>query len=585
MWQAFSVSAGNAQHLDGALANAVAPAVKTLALDRFSFVRWVDGRGPHLRLAFGRDGWDDGGVEEVAERLREGLGRADEAPVREPVLPLPASQRKQAPYAVEPMALDGDDVPEHRLHDVSSATVLAALPELPRGGERFAYGLSLMTALSEAALERPDRPAFWDDLTRRWTGDDERGRRLLERLAQQADRLGPGLVEQARALRDTGAPGAALRVYARECGELLAGASRDDLARHAHLTANRLGVTPLEEALLASVLAAGVRVDGSGGPATDAPAEPADTASAPAGEGEAAVRLVSVTKDGDEAPVLDDITLEVARGETFGLLGPDGAGKSSLLGIAAGLRVAASGDVRVLGRDPRRERQALRGDVAMPVPDGELAEESTVRENLELRARAQGAGTVDAVLEATALQELAATPARELEPGALRRLALGTALLDEPAVLLLDEPTAGLSAVEREEVWAIVAARRDAGATTIIATSSLQEVRSTCDRCALVIGGQIVAAGPPEELAAEQFPSRSVHFRVTDEPDRALLEDLPEAGAVRIDDRPDHWAIEIETLQPDELLKLLGADPDFPRIGGVSGEDLERTFLRPKEGA
>ena len=296
-----------------------------------------------------------------------------------------------------------------------------------------------------------------------------------------------------------------------------------------------------------------------------------------------ALRLDSVTKEGDEQPVLDDVSLEVRAGETFGLLGPEGAGKSSLLGIAAGLRVAAAGDVRVLGHDPRRDRDALEGQVATPIPDSELADEATVRENLELRARAQRGGGVDEALSATGLLERAGTAVRELELGERRRVAIATALVSDPVVLLLDEPTAGLSAVEREEVWRVVGDRRERGATTILATSSLQEVRSVCDRGAFVVGGSVLAVEDPETLAADHFSERSVHFQVTDEPDRALLDDLPEVGSVRIDQRPDHWAVEVQTLQPDELLRLLGADPDFPRIARVTDEDLDGTFLRPKE--
>ena len=572
-WLSFAIFAGGAERLDGALERAVAPTIDAARPERWSFLRWVDARGPHVRLAL-----DGGQLDEIAaaQQLSEGLERLDDAPVRDHVLPLPASQRRSTGHrGVEPLELSDAEAPTDPLHQLSSEVVLAALPELPRGRERFAFGLSLMTALSEAAVEREGRAAFWDDLARRWTGADDRGRRLLEQLARYADRLGGGLVDQARDLRDRGAPGEALARYAEACARQLDSGDLDRIRHHAHLTSNRLGVTPLEEALLASVLATGVRTS-----AVSAPSAGVDAASDTEVGADGVVEVAEVSKEGEERPVLEDVSFSVSEGEVFGLLGPDGAGKSSLLGIAAGLRVSSRGSVRVLGRDPRRERAELASEIAVPLPDEELSDESTVRENLELAARTNGGG-VDRTLEAVGLRERAGTPVVDLDRGERRRLALATALLDDPAVLLLDEPTAGLSPVEREAVWDVVLARREAGATTILATSSLQEAAALCDRTALIVGGSVVSIGAPEQLADDHFRRRSVHFSLREEPDVALLDDLPDVLTVRVDERPDHWAVEVETLQPDELLKLLGADPEFPKIVSVSAEDLEGTFTRP----
>ena len=572
-WISFAIVPGGAERLDAALERAVGPTVAVARPQRWSFLRWVDARGPHVRLAL------DGGQLDhaaAAQQLADGLEGLDDVPVRDNVLPLPASQRGAGHRGVERLELADPDAPTDPLHQLSSEVVLAALPELPRGRERFAFGLSLMTALSDAALKQDARAAFWEDLARRWTGADERGRRLLEQLARYADRLGGDLVEQARELRDRGAPADTLARYAEACENGLDCDDPERTRRHAHLTSNRLGVTPLEEALLASVLATGVRTTAaSPGPAVG------DGAFEPQVEPNEVVEVAEVSKEGEDWPVLEDVSFSVREGETFGLLGPEGAGKSSLLGIAAGLRVSSGGSVRVLGRDPRRNRAELSREIATSLPDEEFAENSTVRENLELAARG-GGGDLGRTLEAVGLLERARTRVIDLDRGERRRLVVATALLSDPAVLLLDEPTAGLSPVERESVWRIFLERHEAGATTILATSSLQEAVAVCDRAALIVGGSVVSIDSPAKLAEDHFARRSVHFSLKEEPDSALLEDLPDVLALRVDERADHWAVEIETLQPDELLKLLGADPEFPRIVSVSAEDLAGTFTRPE---
>ena len=104
-------------------------------------------------------------------------------------------------------------------------------------------------------------------------------------------------------------------------------------------------------------------------------------------------------------------------------------------------------------------------------------------------------------------------------------------------------------------------------------------MRSACDRAALMLAGRIVDVGDPDELAEHHFSTRTIRFRTVDEPDVALLQDLPEVDAVTVDARPDHYALEVTTTQPDELLRVIGNDPEFPEIVWVAAEDLEATFV------
>jgi ABC-2 type transport system ATP-binding protein len=575
-WLSFAVRpAGGAGRLDDVLRHAIEPVITERAPERWSFVRWIDGRGPHVRVALWDEAWSSGDADALREQLTRSIRELPDSPDPQRLLPLPASQRRAAERAgVEPVELRAGEEPDDALHQVSSEVVLAAITELPfRGRERFAYAMTLMRALADRAVAPDALAEFWEDVARRWTGTGEPGRRVLAHLAERVDDLADELHSLASSVRADNALAAGLERYESSCGECGA----EEARRHAHLTNNRLGITPLEEALLACVLAKVTARGGddvtAGGDATTSDDATEDAGSQPGGREVVVLRQVS--KAGEEGPILDDISLTVHEGEVLGILGPGAAGKSSLLGIAAGLRVASRGDVRVLGDAPRVERGAL----AIPLPEDELSPNATARENLELHVDDPGAD-VDAALRSTGLHDRAATPAGDLDLGERRRLAIAAALLEDPAVLLLDEPTAGLSAIEREGIWRVVADRRARGATTILATTSLQETLSTCDRAALVVGGTLVTTGSPQQIADDHFPERSLHFRVIEEPAPELIADLPEVGAVRMEPRPDHVAIEVRTRQPDELLKLLGADVEFPEIVTVAAEDLEGTFLR-----
>jgi len=544
-----AVFAGGADAIDAALTLAVAPAVRGLAPRRWSFLRWTAADGSHVRVTFEAD-QDE--ADELGRRVEAGLERAANARRLEPLLPRPASQRDARAHTGVRLTPAADEGLLEPLHQLSSEVVLDALQELESGRERGAFGLGLMATAAQSALGRGAGPELWSDLAQQRLGEDARGQRLIAQLTRRAGGLREELVESLRTLRRDRVTADALSRYGDGCRGLADPAA---VHRHAHLC-NRLGVTPLEEALLALVLAGAGR-DGHG--------------SAPV------VSLQDVTKP----DVLDGVSLTVREGEVFVLVGPPNAGKSTLLGIAAGLRTASDGTVRVLDRDPGVARREDRAAAETAVPDGELADDASVRESIELRLRAAddwSPGIADAVLRATELQDLAATAVGDLECGARRRVAIACALVHEPAVLLLDEPTAGLSAVEREEVWRVVARRRERGATTVIAATSIQDALHVGDRAGLIVGGALEALGTPSQIADEFFPERSLRFHTAEEPDRALLEELPDVGVVHIDKRVDHWAVELATRQPRELLALLERDPDFPEPLNVVEDELDAPF-------
>lgn len=559
--QTLAVFAGGADRLDGILEHAIAPAIEEAPPRAWAFVRWIGTGGPHLRLAIDDERWGEAEAEKLTARIQAGMERAAAAPERRPLLPRPASQRAESAQ-VGVLRIDSplEQVSAGGLDQLSSEVVLAALPELQDGGAPGAYAMSIMATISQAALGGHAGPELWHDAARRRTKTDRRGQRLLASLTARAGKLGGELVEIAHELRRDGATADGLARFAESCRALSTPAA---VRHHAHLTSNRLGVTPLEEALLALVLAGAGGLQGQ--------------------RGRALVAFEHVTKRQEERIVLEDMSLTVHEGEVFAIVGPPGAGKSSLLGIAAGLRLASSGSVEVRDRDPRDLRRALADAPALAMPDAELSQERSARENVELHAQSGNGRVVDQVLEEVALHEQAGTPVADLDAGQRRRLAIACALAHGPAVLLLDEPSAGLSPVDRDEVWRVVGRRRERGATTILATTSLQEALSTCDRAGLLLDGSLRAVSAPAQLAEEFFCDGVLHFHLVEKPDRALLEELPEVHAVEIDTRADHWAVEIATRQPRELLALLKADPEFPEMFNVDEESLHAPFLAGQE--
>lgn len=546
-WKSFALFAGGAGRLDAVVEHAVGPAVELAQPRRWAFVRCVDGRGPHVRL-----GLDvPAAPADLRAVLTAGVQRAAAVRARPSLLPPPASWRRTTTVAVELVQHGREDATDP-LDELSSAVALSALGELGDAPARAAYTLDLMAGIAGARGEATV-DGFWKDAARRWTGCDERGRELLARLVAQAGEWSEHLVELAVRQRENRTLAELRARYGAACAGL-----RDPtrVRHHAHMTANRLGVTPLEEALLALVLdAAGSQL----GPALGGAANVVQDANGtPAGP---ILALHEVSDPGEGGSGVRDVSLHVRRGEIVALIGPRDAGAASVLAMAAGLRRPTGG------------RAQTPAGAALGLPDSELAPTATVRENVELRLRAAGRpGGADALLADAGLTDHAGTLAADLPRGARRRLAIACALVGDPALLVLDGPTEGLSAVEREAVWELLARRRARGAATLLSTTAVQDALAVADRAGLMAGGRLAALGDPHELSEEHFVPASLHIRVAAEPDRALLEDLPEVEHVEIDERIDHWALGLRTRQPEELRKLLDADPQFADIVDATSE-------------
>jgi ABC-2 type transport system ATP-binding protein len=236
------------------------------------------------------------------------------------------------------------------------------------------------------------------------------------------------------------------------------------------------------------------------------------------------------------------IDFEVAQGEVFGLLGPNGAGKTSTVEVLEGFRRRDGGIVSVLGHDPERRPRDLRQRIGIVLQSTGMYRHITVREALAHWARFYPhPRDVDEVLSLAGLDEKADALARTLSGGQMRRLDFGLALVGDPELIFLDEPTTGFDPAARRAAWDVVRSLQELGKTVLLTTHYLDEAQALCDRVAIIKEGRIVASGPPAELGASSSTytvawrsaeTGALESRQTEDP-TALLHQLTSAALAR----------------------------------------------------
>ena len=249
-------------------------------------------------------------------------------------------------------------------------------------------------------------------------------------------------------------------------------------------------------------------------------------------------RELRKTYDG-KVEAIRGLDLSINTGECFGLLGPNGAGKTTTIEILEGLLEPTSGEVEVLGRRWQTHARELREWLGISLQETRLSEKLTVRETLQLFSSFYRHPTsVDAVLEELSLGEKADSWVGKLSGGQKQRLAVATALIANPRILFLDEPTTGLDPQSRRQLWDIVRQFQKRNGTVLLTTHYMDEAERLCDRLAIIDHGQIIAEGTPAELIERLTGHHIVEFAVSDQTTRDghRWGNLPGVQSVRSED-------------------------------------------------
>jgi len=301
---------------------------------------------------------------------------------------------------------------------------------------------------------------------------------------------------------------------------------------------------------------------------------------------DAVISIQGLRKSFGEFEAVKGIDLEVGREEILGVLGPNGAGKTTTVEILEGYLGRDSGDVEVLGVDPARPTRAWREKIGIVLQGTTLEQTLTVRESLQLYAGYfSNPRPVEEVIGLVGLEESADKRAGKLSGGQQRRLDVGIALIGDPELLFLDEPTTGFDPSARRHAWDMIRGLRDLGKTVLLTTHYLEEAQALADRVAVMSDGVIVAEDTPENLGGrENLPTR-ISFVL---PDGISPSDLPAAGAAVAEEPGDDGRIAvIETDDAVKDLQVLTAwalERNLPLTGlEVKRPSLEDVYLQLTE--
>jgi ABC-2 type transport system ATP-binding protein len=251
------------------------------------------------------------------------------------------------------------------------------------------------------------------------------------------------------------------------------------------------------------------------------------------------------------------LNLEIERGECFGLLGPNGAGKTTTIEILEGLLDPTSGEVTIFGQTWQKNSAEMREWLGISLQETRLSEKLTVRETIELFASFyREPRSAVAVLDDLQLGEKIDSFVGKLSGGQRQRLAVATALVGNPRILFLDEPTTGLDPQSRRQLWDIIRSFQRAGGTVLLTTHYMDEAERLCDRLAIVDNGEVIAEGTPAHLIERLGGHHVVEFEVTGDPiDGAdTWRTLPGVESVRHDDRVISLAVREPHLTIPALL-------------------------------
>jgi ABC-2 type transport system ATP-binding protein len=289
---------------------------------------------------------------------------------------------------------------------------------------------------------------------------------------------------------------------------------------------------------------------------------------------EAVISARSLRKSYGRVEAVRGVDLEVRRGEIFAFLGPNGAGKTTTVEILEGYRGRDAGEVRVLNADPASATREWRGRVGIVLQQCRMQPELTVRETLELYAGYyRRARSIEETISHVGLDEKADERAGRLSGGQQRRLDVAVALIGDPELLFLDEPTTGFDPSARRQAWSVIGGLRELGKTVFLTTHYMDEAQALADRVAVITRGRIVALGTPADLGDRESHPATVSFRL---PPGVSVGELPLDGAEEVSERGG--LVALRSASPVRLLNRL-TGWSLERAVDLDGLEVRRPTL------
>ena len=295
------------------------------------------------------------------------------------------------------------------------------------------------------------------------------------------------------------------------------------------------------------------------------------------------IEVNNLVKKFNDFTAVDGVTFSVAQGESFGLLGPNGAGKSSTMRILGATSQRTSGDVQILGKDPELHGPQIRAHLGVVPQQDNLDEELTCAETLYIYGRYFGlpkklvTQKLDELLEFAQLTEKKNAKVNSLSGGMKRRLTIARALVSDPDILMLDEPTTGLDPQARHILWDRLFRLKEKGVTLLITTHHMDEAEQLCDRLIVMDNGKIMAEGSPSGLIKEYSSKEVLEVRFGSDRNAQMVEKLNNLSD-RLEVLPDRLLMYTES--GEELLAKISALNIHPNTSLVRRSSLEDVFLR-----
>jgi lipooligosaccharide transport system ATP-binding protein len=290
-----------------------------------------------------------------------------------------------------------------------------------------------------------------------------------------------------------------------------------------------------------------------------------------------------LTKKFGDFTAVNGIDLDVVKGESFGLLGPNGAGKSTAMRMIGATSQRTSGDLTILDKDPEKFGPQIRAHLGVVPQQDNLDTHLTVSENLYIYGRYFGLSRkfvknkIEELLVFAQLEEKRNAKVESLSGGMKRRLTIARALVSEPEILMLDEPTTGLDPQARHILWDRLFRLKEDGVTLLLTTHFMDEAEQLCDRLVVMDKGSIMAEGSPAQLIKDYATKEVLEIRFGSERNAGMADDLRQL-CDRIEELPDR--ILMYTEDGEELLERVYKKNFHPKTSLVRRSSLEDVFLR-----